>query len=229
MSATICLPCLYYNTTIDIPSESINDDGTVKVYCIGGERWLYDLRTADVVSIILLFIVPLIIITILCARIGAVIWKRSAVMRSVQDSGKSEDDGFPEVPHDSIVTVVSAPSNDTEAAEGGLERLQEIDDIETDDENFFLARLLIVLVTSFALCNFFYHLDTIFNYYLPNYPYEEGYFHEIFPLFAFTLMHTNSAINPILYAYMSRTLGQASKNYCGERKRGETWRCSVKL
>ena len=279
ISAAICAPRLYYITTFEVPSPRGTEED-MEVIC-APKRTLYNSRTADMVYFVLLFIFPLIIMTILYGRIGAVIRKQTAVLQGFQktpqdvvkgstESVSHSDNGFAEVPGNSHPTVSFRRNDSGGKCQGNLEAVPGVNERDVrkhqDDgrvlKNFHpyrrkhrsqssrscrsvgtvssrcavdgtvtshkltigredqhekilksrqtVVRLLLVLVTSFALCNFPYHLRKICQYFLPRYS-VQGYFNQIFTPLTFILMYTNCAINPILYAFMSKAFRQSLK------------------
>ena len=67
-----------------------------------------------------------------------------------------------------------------------------------------VVRMLIVIVVTFAVCNFPFHLRKMFQYWWPNYDYVSVYSTLATPL-TNLIMYSNCAINPIIYAFMSKT------------------------
>ena len=72
-------------------------------------------------------------------------------------------------------------------------------------------RMLIVIVITFAACNFPFHLRKICQYYMANYNLWSSFNQFITPI-TFVLMYTNCAVNPILYAFMSKNFRSSLKD-----------------
>lgn len=66
--------------------------------------------------------------------------------------------------------------------------------------------MLIVIVITFALCNLPCHLRKMCEHYVPNFNIQSTVNQLITPA-THRLMYTNSALNPILYAFMSSFKG----------------------
>ena len=293
ISGIICAPRLYYITTFKAPLLTGMEED-YEVIC-APKRTLYNSRTADMVYFLLLFIIPLIIMSILYARIGAVIWKTSAVLQSATEpketasvplaSSSSHNEQFPHPPNNSSATSSSVKkrsnsngdscsgSSSSRGVKVNLTRARctlrreeslmqnlhrhlyhenevsvnpaVVDHLPNHHLNHHnhhsarssatvstrqliqvkderrgkvlrsrqaVIRMLIVLVSSFALCNFPYHLRKMCQYYLPNYN-VQGYFNQIFTPLTFLLMYTNCAINPILYAFMSKNFRKSLREF----------------
>ena len=74
-----------------------------------------------------------------------------------------------------------------------------------------VVRMLIVIVVTFAMCNFPFHLRKMFQYWWPNYDYVSVYSTLATPL-THLIMYANCAINPIIYAFMSKTFRSSFKD-----------------
>jgi hypothetical protein len=72
LSALISSPRFYYFSTMSMPHA----DGKVEILCLPN-RLKYNSKTADMISMVLLFLVPLLVITVLYFRIGVSLWKSS--------------------------------------------------------------------------------------------------------------------------------------------------------
>lgn len=66
-----------------------------------------------------------------------------------------------------------------------------------------VIRMLVVIVFVFALCNFPFHARKIWQYWGKSYT-GGSTFSNLFTPITFLIMYMNSAINPILYAFMSK-------------------------
>ena len=179
MSAAICAPHLYYITTFEVPLLT-GLEGQHEVVLCATKRTLDNSGMADMAHFVLLFMIPLGVMSILYARIGAVIWKTSIALQ------------FP-------MTMISASVVNRHLIQVQDERRGRV-----LQSRRAVIQMLIAFVTSFAVCNLPYHLRKVFQYYLPGYK-VQGYFNQMFTPLTFLLMYTNCAINPILYAFMSET------------------------
>ncbi|OXA62619.1 Galanin receptor type 3 [Folsomia candida] len=85
ISGLISSPRFYYFNTVSMPYP----DGKVEVLCVPN-RLMYDSKLVDMVSMTLLFLLPLMVISILYFRIGVALWKSSnANMPSASTSAES--------------------------------------------------------------------------------------------------------------------------------------------
>ena len=73
-----------------------------------------------------------------------------------------------------------------------------------------VVRMLIVIVLTFAVCNFPFHLRKMIQYWWPNYDYVSVFSTLATPL-THLIMYANCAINPIIYAFMSKTFWSSFK------------------
>ena len=67
-----------------------------------------------------------------------------------------------------------------------------------------VIRVLIAIVATFAICNLPFHLRKICQYYVRSYDFGSDLSYLV-TAFTFLLMYTNCAINPILYAFLSKS------------------------
>ena len=67
-------------------------------------------------------------------------------------------------------------------------------------------RVLIIIVVTFAVCSFPYHLRRICLYYVSSYDISSS-FNQLLTPVTFLLMYANCAVNPVLYAFLSKGSG----------------------
>ncbi|ODM95314.1 Neuropeptide FF receptor 1 [Orchesella cincta] len=89
LSAVISSPRFYYFSTISMPLP----DGEEEILCLPN-RTKYDSKLLDMISMVVLFLIPLGIISVLYTQIGVVLWKTSntkmpAASASVESSSSS--------------------------------------------------------------------------------------------------------------------------------------------
>lgn len=77
-----------------------------------------------------------------------------------------------------------------------------------------IIRMLIVVVLAFALCHLPFHARKVWQYWSPKwFQYQAGSdFSNLFTPLTFLIMYANSAINPILYAFMSKKFRMSFKD-----------------
>ena len=257
---------------------------------------VYNSSTAEIIYFVLLFLAPLLVMSILYAKIGSIIWQSSAMIRSNQSSREEDGPAIPlsvrmtrkvlQVPHTSLATQSSTSSscsprssnsissNHRGTKRSGVEKLSgyrptaetvvstsrsHLYDSESssvsspalqviseagDDENTNVSmcevcerlhrqscnnaaaalavlrvkgerqshafrtrksavRMLIIIVVTFAACNFPYHLRRLFQYYVRSYDISSS-FNQLLTPITFLLMYANCAVNPIFYAFLSK-------------------------
>ena len=338
LSALVSAPRLYFITTFEVPAAFSGSEAETEVMC-APMRGLYDARTLDMCNFVLLFLVPLLVISVLYAKIGRIIWRSSVVFQpeardrpsvelssclllnstvqtkvvphvppnSVATEASSDEKHrnsensysialqlvcencshgskragfktlfciFPkgeEGPHQVYGGVTSSPTKDsansvhssgrhtfTHNSLGVNDEKQDfkcssvefageinaklklmmqkraVDERLAQNSNQRIPptavafirnrrhravvrtrqaaiRMLIVIVITFALCNFPYHLRKICQYYVPNYNIH-GSLNQFMTPITFLLMYTNCALNPILYAFMSKHFRSSFKD-----------------
>ena len=67
-----------------------------------------------------------------------------------------------------------------------------------------VVKMLIAIVVTFFLCNLPFHVRKVCQYWWPNYDYV-SVFNALFTPLTHLIMYANCAINPIIYAFMSKT------------------------
>lgn len=69
-----------------------------------------------------------------------------------------------------------------------------------------IIRMLIVVVLAFAICHLPFHARKVWQYWSPKWAQYQGgsVFSTLFTPITFLIMYANSAINPLLYAFMSK-------------------------
>ncbi|KAJ1526211.1 hypothetical protein ONE63_009370 [Megalurothrips usitatus] len=84
-----------------------------------------------------------------------------------------------------------------------------------------VVRMLIVVVFTFAVCNLPYHARKMWQYWSPSYE-GDSKFMTIFTPATFLLTYFNSAINPLLYAFLSRNFRKGMRELllCPSREKG---------
>lgn len=77
-----------------------------------------------------------------------------------------------------------------------------------------IIRMLIVVVLAFALCHLPFHARKVWQYWSPKWAqYQAGsFFSTMFTPITFLIMYANSAINPLLYAFMSKKFRMSFKD-----------------
>ena len=326
LSGLISAPRLYYMTTLAIsyaPPHAPEDYDGIKtddnateaiqdVICAPTPT-LYNSSTAEIIFFVLLFVSPLVVMSILYTKIASIIWQSSAMLQAIQSSREINNPPIPltvrtiretpKVPHNSSVTESSTTSSasrsnnntlashnnygtkasssaaktgkvlkllppietvssshdyDSSLSYGAHRRVSGAEDEITDvTENGFAEgpckrhlsvfavreilrrqdpaaavtvlrvkderqgqvlrsrqsaiRMLILIVITFAVCNFPYYLRRICQYYVSSYDISSSFNQFLTPI-TFLLMYTNCAVNPILYAFLSKNFRTSFKD-----------------
>ena len=85
-----------------------------------------------------------------------------------------------------------------------------------------VVRLLIAIVVSFAACMLPHHVRLLYEMWAPL-NYHPSYAHHLLPPFTFLFFYLNSALNPILYAFMSDNFRKSLMEVCNCRKQESSW------
>lgn len=81
-----------------------------------------------------------------------------------------------------------------------------------------VVRMLIFIVLTFAMLNLPHHAGKLFLNYSPS-SHLASDFDNLVPSLTFALMYTNCALNPILYAFMSKSFRASLRDFCfGSRR-----------
>ena len=85
-----------------------------------------------------------------------------------------------------------------------------------------VVRLLITIVVSFAACMLPHHVRLLYEMWTPL-NYHPSFAHHLLPPFTFLFFYINSALNPILYAFMSDNFRKSLVEVCHCRRRERSW------
>ena len=85
-----------------------------------------------------------------------------------------------------------------------------------------VVRLLIAIVVSFAACMLPHHVRLLYEMWAPL-NYHPSFAHHLLPPFTFLFFYLNSALNPILYAFMSDNFRKSLMEVCKCRRREGSW------
>lgn len=233
-SGVYCCPRLLY---FRAGAHELPGAHYTEVICLA-DRELYDSRTFDTINFVLLYVMPLSVMSLLYWRIGRYLWVNG---RQIEEARRSATQGplQPLAPHPSQPPCcISAMKenmiknqNPRSREDGQLPQSgagssssigcystaawrrrwrQPMDTIVTGpyhSERLIrtwrkVVKLLVAVVLCFALCNLPFHLRKMLTYYHPAYKPTTNAALMFTPL-SNLLMYLNSALNPILYSFMS--------------------------
>ncbi|XP_076236197.1 trissin receptor-like isoform X2 [Calliopsis andreniformis] len=149
--------------------------GDVDIICIANIK-KHNKNALEAVNLVFLYLVPLILMSCLYSRIAVGLWKSSAAL--------------------------SGPEPVTRTGNGRVRR------IHASSSNVLRARrgvirMLIAVVMMFAVCNLPQQARIIWRHWGSSYD-RTSDFSTLLTLSTFLISYTNSSLNPLLYAFLSR-------------------------
>ncbi|XP_045130343.1 trissin receptor-like isoform X2 [Portunus trituberculatus] len=234
-SGVYCCPRLLY---FRAGSHELPGSQYTEVICLP-DRELYDSRTFDTINFVLLYVMPLSVMSLLYWRIGRYLWvngrqieearrstqapmarpstlgpqapcclsaiKENAIKNQTSRS-RSREDG--QVPHSAAGSSSSIGCYSTAAWRRRWRHPGESISMGPYHSERLIrtwrkvVKLLVAVVLCFALCNLPFHLRKMLTYYHPAYkPTTDAAL--MFTPLSNLLMYLNSALNPIVYSFMS--------------------------
>ncbi|XP_066138340.1 trissin receptor-like isoform X2 [Euwallacea fornicatus] len=175
-------------------------------------RQKYNSRHFDIIHFVLLYVIPLGIISILYTRIAICLWNSSDTFRLQLNTSANPNYYEPvyirtsrrdRVENGSTNGFLRYPSSGTYHNNNLAQKLK---------SRRGVIKMLIIIVCAFALCNLPYHARKMWQYSSPNYRGHTNFSALLTPL-TFLATYINSGINPLLYAFLS-------KNFRGSVTRG---------
>nr|XP_045590255.1 kiSS-1 receptor-like [Procambarus clarkii] len=231
-SGVYCCPRLLYfrAATHELPGARYTE-----VICLA-DRELYDSRTFDTINFVLLYVMPLSVMSLLYWRIGRYLWINGRQVEEARGRNSPHDAPCRSTPHDAAPCsmpphdppcCISALKDDMVKAQQqsggggsssshgcysamGRRRWRHTPDMPIGPyhtERLLrtwrkVVKLLVAVVLCFALCNLPFHLRKMLTYYHPGYDATTDAALLFTPL-SNLLMYLNSALNPIVYSFMS--------------------------
>ncbi|KPI93804.1 Orexin receptor type 2 [Papilio xuthus] len=192
-------------------------DGHTETICIQ-HRMKYNSEIFDMVNFVLLYVIPLCIMTVLYARIAVGLWQSS---HGLQQMGHTQCCGAQK--NASATTNKSGSSKKNSKNQEGRNCYH----LSHLSRNVLRARrgvvrMLIVVVLTFAVCNLPFHARKMWQYWSTGYQGTSDFSALLTPL-TFLITYFNSGINPLLYAFLSKNFRKGMREllFCkfhGKRK-----------
>ncbi|XP_045542676.1 trissin receptor [Papilio machaon] len=191
-------------------------DGHTETICIQ-HRMKYNSEIFDMVNFVLLYVIPLCIMTVLYTRIAVGLWQSS---HGLQQMGHTQCCGAQK---NVSATNKGGSSKKTSQNQEGRNCYH----LSHLSRNVLRARrgvvrMLIVVVLTFAVCNLPFHARKMWQYWSSGYQGTSDFSALLTPL-TFLITYFNSGINPLLYAFLSKNFRKGMREllFCkfnGKRK-----------
>ncbi|CAO1333898.1 unnamed protein product [Diamesa serratosioi] len=198
-----------------------------EIYCVP-MRTKFDSETFDMLNFILLYIVPLLIMTILYSRIAISLWKsskglgRNMQMKSTPMASSGSGNAFcrqtSKYEKRTLGTTESEVSMESDKNGVTTWRTHSVHNQRHHNQHGQLSshssnnvlrarrgvvRMLMVVVLTFALCNLPLHARKMWQNWSDDYRGDSN-FTALFTPLTFLVTYFNSGVNPLLYAFLSR-------------------------
>ncbi|KAG4073700.1 hypothetical protein HA402_000924 [Bradysia odoriphaga] len=190
------------------------------------DRNQFNSKLLDFINFALLYVLPLLVMTVLYSRIAIALWKssrgldRHIAMQNTSTSSPSNHfvrhpsskyekraagvtESQVSVDSDKVVVTTTWRTQSFHQRHG-----TQLAQISHSSNNVLRARrgvirMLIIVVLTFALCNLPYHARKMWQYWSHTYKGDSNYSALFTPL-TFLVTYFNSGVNPLLYAFLSR-------------------------
>ena len=212
LSSVLSSHKFYYVTLIE---HTLTDTGTVEVICAMDVTY-FNHKLADMVSFVLLFLAPLVMITALYTRIGVFLHEQEQrwALRENHRVNRNNMRTRPE-----LLSTVKFRRTDVIAKCNSQSRVRTC--IHRRRKRH-AVKVLVTIPISFALCNFPFHVGKILQNYFELYESDNPWLELVAPL-TFLFMCVNSAVNPFLHALFKRDFRRCLIHVlsCKGREEGE--------
>ncbi|KAF7273422.1 trissin receptor-like [Rhynchophorus ferrugineus] len=209
-------PKFYWGNTVTVTTESGNE--TVCVL----NRQKFNSELFDIIHFILLYLIPLAIISLLYTRIAICLWNSSEQLKQQLDAS------IPVSRYESIKRkspkIYKLDKKRSNLSETNLQTSTNSKQNLNLTENVLKARrgvikMLIIIVCAFALCNLPFHARKLWQYWSPNYQGHTNFSALLTPL-TFLSTYFNSGVNPLLYAFLSNNFRRGMREIilCSSKK-----------
>ncbi|XP_022907733.1 trissin receptor [Onthophagus taurus] len=195
---------LWYNV-ITVEGEHGNE-----TICINN-RMKYNTEIFDIVNFVLLYVIPLALMSLLYTRIAIRLWRSSAMLeKQLNASNTISYQGLTRSLSGRQKQQLEAKMSNGDSKQQSIQAAAQQSFLPNPNssQNVLRARrgvirMLIIVVLAFALCNLPLHARKMWQYWSTQY---RGYttFSALFTPLTFLVTYFNSGINPLLYAFLSR-------------------------
>ncbi|XP_062706134.1 trissin receptor isoform X2 [Aedes albopictus] len=221
-SAVYSVPKFIFVRTI---TNNLGDD-QLETICIINRK-AFNSELFDIINFALLYLLPLLVMTVLYSRIAIALWKssrgleRHIALQNTTSSNYSNNfnrkpsskyekravgvtESQVSVESDKVVVTTWRSQNSFHHQRHGTQLTQ----VSHSSNNVLRARrgvirMLMVVVLTFALCNLPFHARKMWQYWSTDYQGDSN-FNALFTPLTFLVTYFNSGVNPLLYAFLSR-------------------------
>ncbi|KAL1396436.1 hypothetical protein pipiens_002691 [Culex pipiens pipiens] len=222
-SAVYSVPKFIFVRTI---TNNLGDD-QLETICIVNRK-AFNSELFDIINFALLYLLPLLVMTILYSRIAIALWKSSrglerhiALQNTTSSSYSNNFHRKPSSKYEKravgvtesqvsvesdkvVVTTWRSQNSFHQQRHHGTQLTQ----VSHSSNNVLRARrgvirMLMVVVLTFALCNLPFHARKMWQYWSTDYKGDSN-FNALFTPLTFLVTYFNSGVNPLLYAFLSR-------------------------
>ncbi|XP_035911181.1 trissin receptor isoform X2 [Anopheles stephensi] len=220
-SAVYSIPKFIFVRTI---TNNLGDD-QLETICIVNRK-MFNSELFDIINFALLYLLPLLVMTVLYSRIAIALWKSSrglerhiALQNTTSSSYSSNFHRKPSSKYDKRTTGVTESQVSVESdkvvvttwpAQNSFHQRHgtQLTQLSHSSNNVLRARrgvirMLMVVVLTFALCNLPFHARKMWQYWSTDYKGDSN-FNALFTPLTFLVTYFNSGVNPLLYAFLSR-------------------------
>ncbi|XP_058448036.1 trissin receptor isoform X2 [Malaya genurostris] len=220
-SAVYSVPKFIFVRTI---TNNLGND-QLETICII-DRKAFNSELFDIINFALLYLLPLLVMTVLYSRIAIALWKssrgleRHIALQNTTSSNYSANynrkpsqkyekraagvtESQVSVESDKVVVTTWRSQNSFHQRHG-----TQLTQMSHSSNNVLRARrgvirMLMVVVLTFALCNLPFHARKMWQYWSTDYRGDSN-FNALFTPLTFLVTYFNSGVNPLLYAFLSR-------------------------
>ncbi|XP_021702487.1 trissin receptor isoform X1 [Aedes aegypti] len=220
-SAVYSVPKFIFVRTI---TNNLGDD-QLETICIINRK-AFNSELFDIINFALLYLLPLLVMTVLYSRIAIALWKssrgleRHIALQNTTSSNYSNNfnrkpsskyekravgvtESQVSVESDKVVVTTWRSQNSFHQRHG-----TQLTQVSHSSNNVLRARrgvirMLMVVVLTFALCNLPFHARKMWQYWSTDYQGDSN-FNALFTPLTFLVTYFNSGVNPLLYAFLSR-------------------------
>lgn len=178
------------------------------------------------INFLLWYCLPLLLMSFMYAKIAVVLWKSgedkntntedkqlasdctNETVKNGTESRRNSKKLFRRISSDWFSSVKSPDSTATHGSTDIFTRRSSHHSQNVITSRRKVIRLLLAIVVSFAICMLPHHVRLLAELWIPITNYHPSFLHHLVPPFTFWLFYLNSALNPILYAFLSNNFRQ---------------------